>query len=130
MQEESVSNMEEVRLLDRLRLTAADLAAIRRQGSISREQRRGKVVFKLRFRMPPDGKQCVRYLGGDPVVAEAMRQLLDHIQKIRRLDRELGQLNRQIRRKLRSGKEEITPQLEQAGYHFHGSAIRRKRVSR
>ena len=128
MQEEPVQIVEEVRLLAGRGLTAAELAALRRQGFISRERRRGQVVFKLRFRMPPEGKQCVRYLGCDPVVAEAMRQELAEIQRIRRLDRDLGELNRQIGRKLRSGKERIVAQLEQAGYRFHGSTIRRRRV--
>jgi hypothetical protein len=107
----------------------AEMAAVRRQGFISRERRRGQIVFKLRFRMPPEGKQCVRYLGNDPFVAEAMRHELVEIQRIRRLDRELAKLNRQIGRKVRSGKEKIVSKLEQAGYHFHGSVIRRKRVS-
>ena len=129
MQEESVGQVEEVRLLARLALTPAELAAIRRQGFISRERHRGQVVYKLRFRMPPEGKQRVRVLGRDPDVAEAMRQELAQIQRLRRLDLELGRLNRQVGRKLRNGRKTIVSQLAEAGYRFHGSAIRRKRVS-
>ncbi len=129
MPKKSVRDVDESQLLARLALTPAELAAIRRQGFVGCERRRGRVIFKLRFRMPPEGKQCVRYLGRDPAMAEALRQELAQIQMIRRLDRELRKLNRQIGRKLRSGKERVAGQLEQAGFHFHGSAIRRKRVS-
>ena len=66
--------------INKLDLTAEEMAALRRQGFVCRERRRGRVFFKLRFRMPT-GMQCVCYLGADPAVAEEVQTELLEMQK-------------------------------------------------
>ena len=128
MQTESISRMEETPLLSRLGLSVEEIAALRRQGFVSRDQRRGRTLFKLRFRMPSDGRQYVRYLGGDPAVAEAVRQELAQIQRVRRLDLELGKLRRKIAESLRCRWKCAAPQFKPLGCHFHGRTIRQVHV--
>ena len=130
MQEELIADDPTLPLLARLGLTAEELQAVRRQGFVAREHRRGQLVFKLRFRMPPAGKQHVRCLGSDTAVAEAVRQELAQIQRPRHLDLQLGKLRPQIGQKLRSDKARLAVQLEQAGYYFHGLAVRRRRLAK
>ena len=127
MSEESIQRLEETPLLARLGLTPEEWAAIRRRGFVSREQHRGQIVFKLRFRVLPDKKQRVRHLGGDPGMAVAVQQELARVQMVRQLGLQLGKLKRQIGRKLRRSRREFAPQLEQAGFYFHGGAIRQRR---
>jgi hypothetical protein len=121
--------MEEAPLLSELGLSAEEIAALRRQGFVSREQRRGRTLFKLRYRMPPDGKQCVRYLGSDPSVAQAVRLELAQMQRVRKLDLELGKLRRRIPAGLRRRWKSAAPRLKPLGYHFHGFMIRQVRVA-
>jgi hypothetical protein len=113
--------------IDTLDLTAEEMTALRRQGFVSQERRHGRMFFKLRFRMPT-GKQCVRYLGTDPAVAEEVQQELFEMQMVRRMNRELAKLVRKAGQKLQSSKETLGPALAKAGYHFHGLSVRRKRV--
>lgn len=129
MQTESISRMEETPLLSGLGLSVEEIAALRRQGFVSREQRRGRTLFKLRYRMPPDGKQCVRYLGSDPGVAEAVRLELTQLQRVRKLDLELGKFKKRIAEGLRRKWKSAAPQFEPIGYHFHGLMIRQVRVA-
>ncbi|MCY2994862.1 MAG: hypothetical protein NTY19_44425 [Planctomycetota bacterium] len=117
------------RRIEELDLTTEELGALRRQGFVAREERRGREVFKLRFRMP-SGKQCVRYLGTDPALAEELQAELGEMQAARRLDRELGRLMKEIGELLQSSKEQLAPLLAEAGYHFHGLSIRRKQVAK
>lgn len=114
-------------ILSSIGLNAEEFAALRRQGFVSQENRRGRAYYRLRFRMP-SGKQCMRYLGHDPAVAKQAEEELAQLQADRRVDLELGKLIRQAGQKLRATKVKLTPQLEQAGYHFHGLAIRQLRV--
>jgi hypothetical protein len=130
MRDEPLAEHQTTPLLARLGLTAEELTAIRRQGFVARERHRGQLVFKLRFRMPPAGKQQVRYLGSDTAMAEAVRRELVQIQQPRDLDLQLGKLKQQIGQKLRSDKAKLAVRLEQAGYHFHGLAVRRKRIAK
>jgi hypothetical protein len=129
MPTESVSSLEETPLLSRLGLSVEEIAALRRQGFVSREQRRGRTLFKLRFRMPPDGRQHVRYLGVNPAVAEAVRRELAQMQRVRRLDLELGKLRRKIAEELRDRWKSAAPQFKRMGYQFHGRTIRQVRVA-
>jgi hypothetical protein len=113
--------------LDKLDLNAEERAALQRQGFVSHERRRGCVFFRLRFRLSK-GKQCVRYLGSDPLIAAEVHEEVARLQAARRIGRELGKLIKETGRKLKSGKERMTPILAAAEYHFHGLSIRRKRV--
>ena len=114
--------------IDKLNLTPEEMAALRRQGCVSRERRRGRALFKLRFRMPP-GKQCVRYLGFDPAAAEVVQKEVCALQTARRMNRELSKLVKEAGRKLQSSKATLAPALAEAGYYFHGRSVRRKRAS-
>jgi hypothetical protein len=81
----------------------------------------------LRFR-GPSGEQRVRCLGSDPAIAEQVKRELAELQTNRRLKRELRKLEKQAREKLRGIRDKLAPQLNQAGFHFHGMSIRRKRT--
>jgi hypothetical protein len=115
------------RHIETLDLTTEEMAALRRQGFVSQEHRRGRVFFKLRFRLSP-GRQCVRYLGSDPAVAEEVRKELLEMQMARSMNRELSKLAKEAGQKLQSSKETLAPALAEAGYHFHGLSVRRKRI--
>jgi hypothetical protein len=121
--------MEVKRFLGDLELSSAEINALRRQGFVSPERRRGRLIYKLRFRAPGGKRQQVRYLTNNPAVAEAVRQELAELQRVRKLDRQLGSLAREIGRKLGQVKEKLQLPLAPAGYHFHGRAIRRRRVA-
>ena len=123
-----LAKMKETPILARLNLTSEEWAAIRRQGFVSREQHREQTVFKLRFRTQ-DKRQHVRSLGSDPRVALAVQAELAEVQQLRRLGLQMGKLERQISHRLREQKKNFAPQLEQAGYYFHGSAIRKRRFA-
>jgi hypothetical protein len=114
------------RLLANLGLTLDELAALRRQGFVIREpRRRGNAVFKLRFRLA--GRQRVIYLGTDPEQAEAVERELAEWQHSRRQSLEFARAHRTVAHALRASKSRLEPLLEQAGYHFHGRAVRRRR---
>jgi hypothetical protein len=111
----------------KLGLNAEELAALQRQGFVSRECRRGREFFKLRFRLP-SGKQCVCYLGSDPLVATELQEEVAQLQAVRHIDRKLSKLIKEAGRRLTDGKGKLTPMLAEAGYHFHGLSVRRKRI--
>jgi hypothetical protein len=114
------------RLLAKLGLTLDELAALRRQGAVSREPRgRNCVVFKFRFRLA--GRQRVMYLGTDAEQAEAVERELAEWQHSRHQSLEFARAHRTVARALRASKSRLEPLLEQAGYHFHGRAVRRRR---
>lgn len=113
--------------LAQLRLTAKDLAALKRQGTVLIERRGTKCVAKLRFRS--GGRQVVRYLGG----AEAAREVrveLATIQAAHRQARELARITRSARKAIRAWKTTLAPYLEKHGYSFYGFQIRRQRKPR
>jgi hypothetical protein len=110
----------------KLDLTAEEFAELRRQGFVCRERRRGRIIFKLRFRTS-EGRQCVRYLGTDPAAAAEVQKDLNDMQIARRMNHELTRLVHEAGQKLRSSKETLAPALAEAGYHFHGRSIRRTR---
>ena len=82
--------------LVRLGLTTAELETLRRQGSVSRERRGRRWLYKLRFRV--DGRQVTRYVGTDVEKAAEVQQGLREWQGDRHLDLELGRLVRQAKR--------------------------------
>ncbi len=111
------------RLLQRLRLTAEDLAVLRRQGAVQIEQRGRRFIGKLRFRR--GSKQVVRYLGG----AEAARRVQEELTKWQaqhRKSRELKRLAKVARAALRGAKKTLVLHLQQTDFRFHGLAIRRR----
>lgn len=109
-----------------MELTAEQLAALARQGSVVAE-RRGPTrrVFKLVFRY--GGRQVVRYLTTDPVVAEQARRALETLQHARRAERAMQRAVRTARRALRDSKTASAPLLAQMGLSYHGYALRRRR---
>ena len=111
-------------VLSRLRLTAEELDALKRRGTVHVEQRGTRNIGKLRFRCR--GRQVVRYIGG----AEATRQVQQELaqwQAAYRKTRELQYLTDIARAALRTAKKTLTPYVEQAGYRYHGLAFRRRR---
>jgi hypothetical protein len=113
-------------LLAELELDSADVAALRRQGFVSREVRGGgRIVYKLRFRL--DRRQRVKCLGADEELARRVEETLSRLQRPRRKTLVIGRLTREAARLLRDGKRRIEPWLDAAGYRFHGQAIRRPR---
>lgn len=111
--------------LARLGLTTAELETLRRQGSVSRERRGRRWLYKLRFRV--DGRQVSRYVGTDAGKAAEVRQGLHQWQRERHLDLELGHLARQAGRELRRAKQKLDEQMAERGLGFHGLAVRRPR---
>ena len=112
--------------LSGLALSAQDYRALRLRGTVSPESRRGKTYFKLRFRTE-EGRQRVRYLGSDPVVAEVIRRELQHLQQNRRHCMELRKHVAEARRLLRQVKYRLEDLIVVHGCHFHGFDIRRHR---
>jgi hypothetical protein len=111
--------------LGRFGLSAAEVVALSTQGFVGQETRGGCTVFRLRYRM--HGEVRTRYLGTDPIVAEQVRRALVQLHSAGALNRALRRLARNIGTKLSGVKAELAPQLEQAGFYFHGQAIRRRR---
>jgi len=105
-----------------------ELAALCRQGFLSREQRTPEQapIYKLRYRM--GGRQRTRYVGSNLVFVEQVRNELAVLQAAAKRAHKLQQLLRQARRALRRAKSKVAPLLvAESGYHYHGHAIRRKR---
>jgi hypothetical protein len=110
--------------LARLRLTEDDLSALAKQGSVCQEPHRGKVRFKLRFRTP-GARQVVRYVPTHMVTSVQID--LERLQSSRRAARELHEATRCVRQTRRDAKRQLQPVLDELGYHFHGTSIRRQR---
>ncbi len=114
--------------LANLPLTDVEHAALVRQGSVSAEPRhRRSTVYKLRFRL--DGRQVVKYLGTDPAAAAVVRRELEQLQRAVRTRAASRRLVRSARALLRDNKQMLRPELERAGFHFHGHAVRRRRCA-
>jgi hypothetical protein len=112
-------------VLARLRLSSQELAALKEQGFVAADKQGENRYYKLRFRQ--GSKQCVRYLGSDPILAEQVRQELAILQDWRICRRVLKKLCRSAGRLLRSGKRDLEAALAEAGFAFHGLALRQKR---
>lgn len=109
-----------------LGLHPEELAALGRQGFVARQQRSpGPPLHKLRFRL--EGRQRVKSLGRDALLAARIQTALDGLQRGRRLQLVQRQLRRQAARALRSCKTQLEPVLVAAGLRFHGLAIRKPR---
>ena len=113
--------------LEQLRLTAQDLAALKRQGTVLIEQRGAKHVGKLRFRS--GGRQVVRYLGDVETTRKACAELAA-LQAAHRHAQELTRITRSARKAIRAWKKTLAPFLERNGYSFYGLQIRRQRNPR
>jgi hypothetical protein len=112
--------------LNQLRLTPAEMAALQKQGFVAAEMRgRRTIIYKLRFRV--DGRQHVRYLGNDVAFVAAVQCALQIHQRGHELRSELRALTRDAAQLLRGTKRQLTPHLKQAGFVFHGRAVRQKR---
>lgn len=113
--------------LSRLRLTVDELASLARQGFVSCERRSSRrTLYKLRFRHA--GRQVVRSLGSDPLVAGRVQACLAQHQNRAHLARELRRYGREARRAIRTTKLRLKPIIEQGGFAFHGLALRRRRL--
>lgn len=113
--------------LNKLGLSVAEITSLGRQGHVTREVRgRRTTVFKLRYRF--GGRQQVRYLGCDSSRAAQIEEELSELQRRTKSLRSLRALRRAARRTLRATKRRLTPLVQEAGYSFHGLAIRRPRA--
>ncbi len=113
-------------LLAKLGLNASDLAAVARQGFVSRERRsEDSVVYKLRFRL--EGRQRVCYAGATDEAAQRARQAVAELQAERRIELDIGRFHRETAQLLRDSKRQLAGPLAAAGFRFHGRAIRRPR---
>lgn len=113
--------------LQSLVLDEEELAALRHNGSVHAEEHRGRPVYKLRFRV--GGVQHVRSLGRDPAAAAALREELALWQLDHRDQLDIAKVVKFGRGVLRQAKLRLEPQVEAAGYHFHGRDIRQRRAS-
>ena len=109
--------------LSRLGLSADEVRELTKQGSIRRERRGRKTIYRLRFRI--QGRQRVRYVS--PRDATALEAELAALQRPVRSRRQLSAMADIARRLLRHRKSILAPVIEAAGYHFHGLEIRRRR---
>jgi hypothetical protein len=110
--------------LARLRLTENELPALAEQGSVHQEQHRGKSRYKLRFRTP-GGRQVVRYIPNHLV--EFVQVDLNILQSGRNAASALREATRGVRHTRRDAKRQLQPVLDELGYHFHGTSVRRWR---
>jgi hypothetical protein len=123
----SVEQRTAVKCLGELGLSAAEQAALARQGFVTRERRgQRSTIYKLRFRFA--GRQRVRYLGTDPTAVDQVREALTVLQAKRQLELESKRLHREATELLRGSKLLLGGPLAAAGYRFHGLAVRQPRV--
>jgi hypothetical protein len=107
-------------------LSAADQAALARQGFISREIRgRRSAIYKLRFRV--DGRQRVHYLGTDVGGVRRVEEALRELQEDRRLELALARSHHELAQLFRESRRRLAAPLAAAGFRFHGRAFRRPR---
>ena len=110
--------------LQRLGISAEQLAALTRQGFLAREDRGGaKPIYKLRFRFR--GRQIVKYVGTEPMIVNALQQELRALQCEHHWARGLQRLAGEAHAELRRTKRQLQPLLKAAGMKFHGYVIRR-----
>ncbi len=121
----SEKQQRDIRRLADLSLTVQEYRALRCQGTVCSEHRRGNVYFRLRFRRA-DGRQCVRYLGSDPAVAETIRREVHDLQRHRRHMANLQRRDKEVRKLLRQVKQNLANAIEVFGFHWHGFEIRRR----
>src|SRR5688500_2321395 len=115
--------------LQALGLGPEHLAALKVNGSIAQERRgRRMIVYKLRYRL--SGCQRALYLGTDENLVNLIRGELKDLQASRRRGRELLRLEKKALALLRTSKQRLESQLIQAGFRFHGRAIRRPRKAK
>jgi hypothetical protein len=112
-------------LLSKLNLTKIEHEALRRNGFVSAEQRRHRLIYKLRFRL--NGRQCVRSLGSDPLQVDEFANWLREWQRQRRAELQARHLANLVNHQLRAAKGYLQPLVERAGFIYHGRAIRRPR---
>lgn len=95
------------------------------QGFVAKEPRGNRMRYKLRFRV--GGEQRVRCLGSDPARAEQVRLAVESLQAPRQQQLALGAACKDTRRAVRASLRVLGPLLESAGYHLHGTAVRKVR---
>lgn len=110
-------------VLNRLASSEEEVSALTQQGFVSCENRGGKSVFRLRYRV--HGRQRVRYVS--PRDAGALEAELESLQRWIRSRRRLTGLAALARMALRQRQLMLAPLVEVRGYHFHGNQIRRSR---
>jgi hypothetical protein len=110
-------------VLNRLAPSKEELGALTQQGFVSCENRGGKSVFRLRYRV--HGRQRVRYVS--PRDAGALEAELELLQRRIRSHRRLTGLAALAHMALRQRRSMLAPLVEVRGYHFHGHQIRRSR---
>ena len=109
-----------------LGLQPDELEALRRQGHVTRERRGTRVIAKLRWRQR--GQQRVIYLGSDHRQAAAIHAALNALRWPLRFKQRLKARAAQVSKILRSIKPRLAQVADQAGMHFHGRRLRRRRT--
>lgn len=109
-----------------LGLSNLEIAALKRQGSVIGEKRGSRVVYKLRYRM--QGRQRTKYLGCDLEMTVEIKRQLEELQHSRRVMKSLRDYARIAAATLRQSKKQLEPLFADAGFRFHGQAIRRSRL--
>ncbi len=113
--------------LSNLRLSDGDFASLRENGFVRAEPRGAMIIFKLRFRCRETKRQCVRYIGTNQELADAVGAELKLLQQDKQLRRDLRRMEQRARRVLRETKRRLEHLLLESGFHFHGLEIRRQR---
>ena len=112
--------------IEHLGLSSDELIAVKQQGHVAHEVRgRSRIVFKLRYRF--DGRQRVRHLGSDPQFAQAVREELQHIRRVKVARRNLRTVMREAKQAIRNSKLQLLPFAAEFGFAFHGFELRRRR---
>ena len=76
--------------------------------------------YKLSFRL--SGRRVSLYLGAEGLVVAGVRERLSQLQRPRREQRDVAELERDLRRGLRAERRHTVALLENIGLRMHGSA--------
>lgn len=106
-----------------LALCEEDFLALGHQGFVSKELRRNRTYYKLRYRVR--GRQRARYVRADQVAT--VEDELCQLQAQVRLHKRVRAHVRQARSLLRATKQKHRDLLAEDGHAFHGYEIRRSR---
>jgi hypothetical protein len=105
------------------------MTALRTQGFVAVEWRRGTCIYKLRFRVAH--RQRVLYLGTDSdrvaAISNALRDWQSTTDERRAAWRQMACVLRQASDALQQHRQQMTPWLEQTGHHWHGRKVRKFR---
>jgi hypothetical protein len=70
-------------------------------------------------------RQRVKYLGSNERQAIEIQSVLEKLQQVRNFDKQIREITRKANLLLRETKRRLEPLISEAGWKFHGRAIRR-----